>query len=73
MLAPATPREDRAGSHRDAQARSLRDEPAGSPRGEWTSLSASSAVKRIVAPVHNAIQPATQPAMAMLTSLLPIG
>jgi hypothetical protein len=45
----------------------------GNPRGEWMSLSASSAVKRVLAPVHNAIQPATQPAMAMLTSLLPIG
>ena len=73
MLAPATPREERAGNHRDAPARSLRDEPVESPRGEWTSLSASSAVNRVVAPVHNAIQPATQPAMAMLTSLLPIG
>jgi hypothetical protein len=73
MLAPATLHAGRAGSSRDAQARSLRDEPAGRPRDEWRSLSTGAAVKRVVAPVHHAIQPATQPAMAMLTSLLPIG
>jgi hypothetical protein len=73
MLAPAKPHAGRAGSSRDAQARSLRNEPAGSPHGEWRSLSTSAAVKRVVAPAHHAVQPATQPAMAMLTSLLPIG
>jgi hypothetical protein len=84
VLVPPNPREERAGSPHGGQAGSLGDEPAASPRDERASLSASKAVatvKQVVAPVHNAIQPAihraihpaTQPAMAMLTSLLPVG
>jgi len=80
VLVPTHLREERAGSPHDRQDGSLRHGPAASPRDEQISLSASKAVapvKQVVAPVHNAlhraIPPATQPAMAMLTSLLPVG
>jgi hypothetical protein len=76
VLAPSDPGTEGLGSPLDEQARRYRDEPAVGPRDERAGLSTSgalAAVKRVVAPVHSAIQPATQPAMAMLTSLLPIG
>jgi len=60
----------------DQQTRSLRDDPAASPRAARSGPSTSNAVasfRQVVGPVSNAVQPATQPAMAMLTSLLPKG
>jgi hypothetical protein len=64
VLAPTDSREEQAGSPRGAQ--------PGSPRDERASLSpreAVAAVKQVAAPVDNTLQPA----MTMLTSLLPRG
>lgn len=68
VLAPTNPSGEQTGS--------LRDTPAPSPRAAQTGPSSSDAVTpvtQVVGPVSNAVQPATQPAMAMLTSLLPKG
>jgi hypothetical protein len=73
VLAPTSPPAGRVGSSRDEQTSGPRDERATSPRDERTSRSTIEAVTQVVAPVDKAIQPVAQPAMAMLTSLLPIG
>ena len=78
----ANPRQIRADS-REKQAGSRRDGRSAGPRDKRTSLvtrGAVGTVKKVVAPVGNTVsQPvepvkqATRPAMAMLTSVLPIG
>ena len=78
ILAPTNPSVDSADSHNSSP---LNGQP--SPRrDERTALGAVETVNTVVAPLDNAIQPvtkqpliqpATQPAMAMLTSLLPVG
>jgi hypothetical protein len=78
VLPPTNPTTERA----DRQFATPRNEQAGPRRGNRTALGAAETVNSVVAPLDNAIkpvtkrpviQPATQPAMAMLTSLLPIG
>ncbi len=88
VLAPNNPREVRAESPRGQQTVSPRGDRAVRPRDNRTgptTLGPVETVKKVVAPVdntirpvmdpvvHNVVQPATQPALAMLTSLLPIG
>ncbi|MBV9142082.1 MAG: hypothetical protein JO115_14400 [Pseudonocardiales bacterium] len=75
-LAPANPHQPRMGEPRHEQAGRFRDQPAGAARGERTGLptaAALAAAKHVVAPVDSVVKPATQPAMTMLTSLLPGG
>lgn len=78
ILAPANPSVESA----DTQTSTPLDEQASPRRDEGTALGAVETVNSVVAPLDNAIQPvtkhpliqpATQPAMAMLNSLLPIG
>jgi hypothetical protein len=77
ILAPTNPNADRA-DHQFSKPLNGR----ASRRDEDNPLGAVETVNQVVAPVGNAIQPvtrqpliqpATRPAMAMLTSLLPIG
>jgi hypothetical protein len=73
VLAPTNPSRVRVGDTRERQAGGDR---AASPRQKRPGRNTSGpvqAVKKVVAPVGNTIRPATQPAMTMLTSLLPRG
>lgn len=88
ILAPANPSVDSADvdsadvDNADSHISSPLNEQASPRRDERTALGAADTVNTVVAPLDNAIQPvtkqpliqpATQPAMAMLSSLLPIG
>jgi hypothetical protein len=75
VLTPTDPRGRQAGRPHDDQAGSLRGEAVAGPRDELASLSptgGSTAVKRLIAPVRNVLQPAAQPAMVRLASVLPL-
>jgi hypothetical protein len=75
VLTPINPREKRVGSPHGDQAGSSRGAPAAGPRDELASLSTRGgvgAVKRVIVPARNVPQPAAQPAMAMLASVLPL-
>jgi hypothetical protein len=78
VLAPKNPATERV----DRQFPTSRNQQPAPRQGNRTALGASESVNSVVAPLDNAIQPvtkqpviqpATQPAMAMLTSLLPLG